>query len=110
MAAGREALGSTHAAETSHVYGTLDRGVFGVGPPAKATDVDWRVSEVMQRYWTNFAKTGDPNDAGLPKWPRFDPSSRAHVQFTDAGPIAKDNLRRAHCDLFIENVERLMSK
>ena len=110
VAAGREALGSTHAAETSHVYGTLDRGVFGVGPPAKATDVDWRVSEVMQRYWTNFAKTGDPNGAGLPKWPRFDPSSRAHVQFTDAGPIAKDNLRRAHCDLFIENVERLMSK
>ena len=58
VAAGREALGSTHAAEVSHVFGTLEHGVFGVGPPAKATDVDMRVSEVMQRYWTNFAKTG----------------------------------------------------
>jgi para-nitrobenzyl esterase len=113
-AAGREALGATHAAELSHLFGTLDRGVFGVGPPGpppKATDIDWRISEVMQLYWTNFAKNGDPNGPGLPtKWPRFDLSSRAYVQFTDAGPIAKDNLRRAHCDLFIENVKRLMSK
>lgn len=60
-AAGREALGSTHAAETSHVFGTLTLGVLGVGPPAKATDVDWRISEVMQGYWSNFAKTGNPS-------------------------------------------------
>ena len=110
VAAGREALGATHAAELSHVFGTLDRGVFGVGPPATATEVDVRVSEVMQQYWTNFAKTGNPNGSGVPEWPRFDPAARAYIQFTDGGPVAKEGLRRPYCDLFIENVGRSMAK
>jgi para-nitrobenzyl esterase len=107
---GREALGSTHASEVSHVFGTLDRGVIGVGPPARATDVDFQISEVMQRYWTTFAKAGDPNDGKLPKWQPFDVVSRAYIQFTDAGPIAKEGLRRPFCDLFIQNVARLMKQ
>jgi para-nitrobenzyl esterase len=64
----------------------------------------------MQRYWTNFAKTGDPNGGQLPVWPTFDVSSRAYIQFTDAGPVAKDGLRRPFCDLFIENVKRRMAR
>jgi para-nitrobenzyl esterase len=64
----------------------------------------------MQQYWTNFAKTGDPNGPGVPVWPKFDSSSRAYIQFTDAGPIAKEGMRRTYCDLFIENVKRFMAK
>jgi para-nitrobenzyl esterase len=107
---GREAVGSTHASEVSHVFGTLDRGIAGVGPPAQPNGVDMQVSEVMQQYWTNFAKTGNPNVPQLPVWPKFTVSSRAYIQFTDAGPIAKEGLRRPFCDLFIENVKRLIAQ
>jgi hypothetical protein len=103
-------LGSTHGSELSHVFGTLDRGVVAVGPPAQATPVDRQLSEVMQQYWTSFAKTGNPNSGQLPVWPRFDISSRAYVQFTDGGPIAKEALRRPFCDLYIENIRRLIAQ
>lgn len=104
IAPGREALGVPHAADIAYVFGTVDSGIIGVGgPPAQADDVDRRISADMQSYWTNFAKTGDPNGAGLPTWPPFDAPARAYAQFTDAGAVAKEGLRRAHCDLWLEN-------
>lgn len=108
---GREALGSIHGTEITYVFGTLDRPQVIPGfPPQGATVVDTQVSDVMQQYWTNFAKTGDPNGGQLRVWPKFDVSSRAYIQFTDAGPVAKEGLRRPFCDLFIGNMKRLMAK
>jgi para-nitrobenzyl esterase len=107
---GRESLGATHCTDVSYVFGTLAQGIWGVGPPARATAVDERLSDLMQQYWTNFAKTGDPNGSNLPKWPRFDVSTRAYLQFTDAGAVAKEGLRRESCDVFMEHVKRTMAK
>jgi para-nitrobenzyl esterase len=109
---GREAMGSHHAMEVSYVFGTISKGLIAGprNPPVRPTEVDSQISDVMQQYWTNFAKTGDPNGPELPAWPKFDPTRRAYIQFTDAGPIAKESLRRPYCDLFIENVQRLMAR
>jgi para-nitrobenzyl esterase len=114
---GREILGATHGSEVPYVFATFDSYVFDPRYAAaarvavgRANDVDRQVSDVMQQYWTNFAKTGDPNGAGLPVWLRFDPEKRAYIQFTDTGPVAKEGLRRPYCDLFIENVKREMAR
>ena len=53
---------------------------------------------------------GDPNGGKLQKWPRFKISTRAYLEFMDAVPRAKENLRRPFCDLFIENVKRLTAR
>jgi para-nitrobenzyl esterase len=106
---GREKVGATHASELAHVFGTLQRvGPFGVGPPVKSTVTDAELSEAMQKYWTNFAKTGDPNGGSLPTWPPFDPGARRYMHFTDDGPVSKAALRQAQCDVFIDNVRRRM--
>ena len=102
-------VGAAFEVPVSLAVGTLETGVRGAGGPARITAVDAQVSDVIQHYWTNFAKTGNPNGAA-PTWPKFDVRSRAYVQFTDAGPLAKEGLRRPFCDLFIENVQRLVKK
>lgn len=106
---GREGWNQNHALELYYVFGTLDRGIR-FGPPTRPTAVDARISDVVQQYWTNFAKTGNPSGGQLPTWPKFDVSSRAYIHFTDAGPMAKEGLRRPFCELFIENVKRLMAQ
>jgi para-nitrobenzyl esterase len=36
---------------------------------------DYEVSRVMQAYWVNFIKTGNPNGLGLPEWPPYRPDN-----------------------------------
>jgi len=57
---------SFHTAEVPYVFGVLDQGARPFGPQ------DHVVSELLQGYWLNFMRTGDPNGAGLPKWLRFE--------------------------------------
>lgn len=54
------ARGSAHASEMAYVFGHLiaDR----------RTESDFKLSEIMIKYWTNFAKYGDPNGENLPEW------------------------------------------
>ena len=107
VAPGRNTAGAVHASDLNYVFGTLNPAQ--VIPPGQVqfNDVDARVSEAMQRYWTNFAKTGDPNGEGVPAWPRFDAKSAGYVEFTDDGAVVKQGLRSAPCAVFVENVKRL---
>ena len=82
-------LGAYHSAEIEYVFGQLD----------SKTDVTWResdrqVSDVMQKYWSNFAKNGNPNGAGVPNWPPYTAADGWPVMVLSAEPAShKDDLR-----------------
>ncbi len=61
------------------------------------------VSELMADYWTNFAKNGDPNGAGLPKWPRYTPEAQFPVMHLKAPPEAWPDAHRARYE-FLDSV------
>lgn len=58
-------LGATHGMEMPYVFDHLDQ------QNVPWTPVDRRLAVVMSAYWTNFAKSGDPNSVNLPSWPAF---------------------------------------
>jgi para-nitrobenzyl esterase len=75
--------GAPHGGEISFVFSTL--GLGGFGPAVPPTTQDLEVSRIAQNYWVNFAKTGDPNGAGLPNWPRLDPNKDSIFDFHPDG-------------------------
>jgi para-nitrobenzyl esterase len=88
--------------------------VFGAlgpeGANAKYAAADRALSDAIEQYWTSFAKTGAPSGTNLPAWPKYDAAARGYVEFTDSGPVAREGLRRPFCDLYVDNVKRLMGR
>jgi para-nitrobenzyl esterase len=99
--------GNVHGLDGSYAFGTFATRAEGTKlPPIQFTPADSTLSDLMQQYWVNFVKTGDPNGPGLPPWPAFREPERAYVELADTGAIIKQGLRRSQCDLYIENVNR----
>ena len=63
-------MGVPHSCDNRYQFGTLD------GSWRPYTGEDWELSLTMRKFWANFARTGDPNGAGLPQWDTFDASRR----------------------------------
>lgn len=70
-------LGPTHGGELPYVFGDLDRHA------ANWTTADHELASMLQQYWVNFARSGDPNGPGLPRWPMFD---EERTMVMDLGP------------------------
>jgi para-nitrobenzyl esterase len=84
-------LGATHGSELTSVFGTSP--TFSSDAAGKA------VSDLMQRYWTNFAKTGDPNAGSDPKWPAFTAAANVRLNFALTPSVVTD-FRAAKCQFW----------
>ena len=82
-------IGARHAGEIEYVFGTLDLSL----PTVPWEPSDRKLSDLMTTYWANFARTGDPNGAGLPLWPRYDAGSRRVLHLDETVREAPDTLR-----------------
>ena len=76
----RSVSGANHGDEIAFVFRNLSVGGI-MGPPVPPRPEDVAMSDLLSSYWVNFAKTGDPNGAGLPLWPAFTSSDQRAMHF-----------------------------
>lgn len=67
-----------HSSEIPYVFRTLD-----ASPERSFGASDRAMSAQISTYWLNFIKTGNPNGAGLPRWPSFDAAAPAILAIGD---------------------------
>ncbi len=88
---------STHAMDLLYVFGDYDNRsgwwafIHGLARQSGAksadnpglTEADRRVSELMMKMWTQFARTGDPNVEGMVQWPAYDKETDRYLYIAD---------------------------
>ena len=86
-----------HSDDIEYVFGTLD-----TRPGWTVRPEDRKLSDEMMSYWTNFARSGDPNGTGLPVWPKLG-ADDALIHLNDPITAGPDTLR-ARYEFLLEGI------
>jgi para-nitrobenzyl esterase len=92
--------GAAHSAEIEYALGNL--------PTNRVYDwqaYDYKVSEIMQGFFANFIKTGNPNGLGVPEWPKVDNNKGVQVMHIDVDTKAMQDKNRERY-LFLESTKK----
>jgi para-nitrobenzyl esterase len=92
--------GAAHSAEIEYALGNL--------PTNRVYDwqaYDYKVSEIMQGFFANFIKTGNPNGLGVPEWPEVDNNKGVQVMHIDVDTKAMQDKNRERY-LFLESTKK----
>lgn len=108
------AAGAIHGAEVGYVFGDPAKSLFadtpGLAVAASAYDeTDRALAHAMNAAWVQFAKTGNPNGAGLPSWPPAAPNDLQYLEYGDKIQVGR-GLRDKSLQFLDEYFGRLRSE
>lgn len=95
--------GAAHAMDIEYVFETLDSRHLAW------RDEDRRVADLTATFWTNFAKTGDPNGPGLPAWPAWGADGAHRLMRINATAAAEPERHRDRYE-FLDGLARRRSR
>jgi para-nitrobenzyl esterase len=90
-------LGAYHTAELQYLF----TGQFFDLPVAPLSPAQQQLSNAMISYWTQFAKTGDPNSSGEPVWSPYSAIADNFQSLIPPAPMVESNFNAGHqCSTF----------
>lgn len=88
--------GAGHGSDIGYVFNTLNQRGGAMEPSAEEKEL----ARIMNTYWANFAKTGDPNGENLPIWPLYNTRNEEILDVEPNGmPVGKVDPRKARLDV-----------
>jgi para-nitrobenzyl esterase len=102
--AGQPAFPAAHASELPYVFNNLGKSPLFPDPSdpalAAASAPDRKVADQMSSYWVNFARSGNPNGAGLPIWQEHKVGDSDRAMILDADPSSEHLPAKARLELY----------
>ena len=83
--------GAAHASELQYLF-HLNESEF----PGTLTPQQQRLSAAMQRYWTNFARSGSPSAPGAPPWAQFSSGGQRMISLVPPAPQVETDFAAEH--------------
>jgi len=87
---GSTPLGTAHGSDVAFTFNRINHGEAGLAGFHEPTEINRDIAGKWSKTFANFAKTGDPNGGGLPKWPQYDPAERACLVVDSDPKIVED--------------------
>jgi len=84
--------GAAHASELNYLFDVRS----SIPDPVPLGPVQRLLSQVMVKYWTQFARNGDPNSSAAPVWPAYDPATDQRQALTTPTPFTHSSFAAEH--------------
>jgi para-nitrobenzyl esterase len=102
--AGQPPFPAAHASEIPYAFNNLGKPALFPDPSEPALSAasapDLKVADQMSSYWVNFARTGNPNGSGLPKWRAHKVGNSDRAIILDANPSSEKLPAKARIELY----------
>jgi len=102
-------IGAAHGAELPYVFGFAPAWMRMFTQWPWNARQDLALAEQIPAYWTNFAKTGDPNAPGLPEWPAYSRTSLVmNFGATETGAVPMpDSIEHSFFDAYVQSLRHV---
>ncbi|KAJ8302529.1 hypothetical protein KUTeg_018925 [Tegillarca granosa] len=102
--------GAPHGMDVPYLFDFKDKD-FELLLNTTLTEADRKLKQTMMKFWTNFAKTGNPNSDSLPEWPGFTEAKMEYMNLNlESKSEAADGDIKRRMKLWIEDIPKIVER